>query len=93
VEKPKFSQNEIQRFKLVIKCAMWQEVGIIRSEQSLKTALTKIYAVLKKLDYEPTTREEIEIRNMAQVAKLIIQAALNRKESAGAHFRSDYCGG
>lgn len=86
----KFSETEMTRFKLIIKCAMWQEVGIIRSEESLKTALTKIEAVLKKLDYEPTAKEEIELKNMALVAKLIAQAALDRQESRGAHFRSDF---
>ena len=33
--------------------------------------------------------EEYELRNMLLVSKAIIDAALNRKESIGAHFRAD----
>ncbi len=72
---------------------MWKNVGIVRSEESLKDALVKLDSVLKKLNYEPTIKEEIELKNMAQVAKLVTQAALDQKESHGAHFRSDYPGG
>ncbi len=89
IKKAKFSQAEIQRLQLIIKCAMWQEVGIVRSGESLRTALVKIETVLKKLNDEPTSKEEVELRNMAQVANLISQAALDRKESRGAHFRLD----
>ncbi|MBU0501772.1 MAG: FAD-binding protein, partial [Candidatus Margulisbacteria bacterium] len=81
---------DLQRLKLVIKSTMWQEVGIIRSEKSLTEALNKITAVEKRLNQNPLNREEIELRNLTLVARLIIQAALDRKESRGAHFRSDF---
>ena len=81
---------EIQRFKLVIKSTMWQEVGIVRSEESLRKALKKIEAVENALDYNPITKDEIELKNLTLTAKLISQAALDRTESRGAHFRSDY---
>lgn len=81
---------DIQRFKLIIKSTMWKEVGIIRSEETLAHALKIITEVERKLDYTPCTKSEIELKNLALSAKLITQAALDRKESRGAHYRSDY---
>jgi len=89
----KLKPQEIMHLKLIIKSTMWKNVGIIRSERSLKDALGKLDSALKKLDYEPTVKEEIELKNMAQVAKLVAEAALKRKASIGAHFRTDYPGG
>ncbi|MFC1511521.1 L-aspartate oxidase [Candidatus Margulisiibacteriota bacterium] len=87
--KSKLNKKERQRIRLIIKTTMWNEVGIERNAAGLKTALIKIEAVMKELDFSPPTHEELELKNMAQVAKLIIQAALARKKSVGAHYRSD----
>jgi len=76
--------------KLVIKSTMWQEVGIIRSKESLTKALKKINEVESRINNNPLSREEIELRNLTLVAKLITQAALDRIESRGAHFRADH---
>jgi L-aspartate oxidase len=44
----------------------------------------------KDLNFEPNSAEEIELKNMLLVAKLITRAALDRTESRGAHYRTDY---
>ena len=36
------------------------------------------------------TRSELELKNMIMIAALVVEAALTRKGSAGAHYRSDY---
>ncbi|MDI6731569.1 MAG: L-aspartate oxidase [Candidatus Margulisbacteria bacterium] len=82
--------TDLLRFKMVIKTTMWNNVGIIRTAESLKDALSKISAAENRLPAHPNTKEEIELKNMALVAKLIAQAALDRTESRGAHFRSDF---
>ena len=81
---------EIQRFKLVIKSAMWHGTGIVRSEESLKNALQKLEIIEKQLNFKPHSLEEFELINMLLVSKLIARAALDRTESRGAHYRSDY---
>lgn len=86
----KIKEVEIQKYKLMIKSVMWNDVGIVRFEKSLKRAAKKIEEVAQKLDYMPFTKDEIELKNLIQVAKLIAHAALDRKESRGAHFRSDF---
>lgn len=88
--KPHLKATEILRMQMVIKTAMWQEVGLKRSADLLKKSLNKSEMVQKQVHFIPGTKDEIEIRNMAQCAKLITQAALDRTESRGAHFRKDY---
>jgi succinate dehydrogenase/fumarate reductase flavoprotein subunit len=83
-------ETEIQRLKLAVKSTMWKETGIVRSADTLSDALQKIEDVMKKLDFIPLTEEEIELKNLATVAKLITKAALDREESRGAHYRSDF---
>ena len=80
----RLSDVEIQRFKLVIKSAMWNGAGIIRSRESLEEALHKLEMVEKQ------SPEELELKNMLLVSKLIARAALDRTESRGAHYRTDY---
>ncbi len=91
LEKPcRLKEFELQRIKLIIKTTMWEDVGIIRSADGLGRALQKLERIESQLDFDPGTSEELEIKNMALVAKLITKAALDRKESRGAHFRTDY---
>jgi len=90
IPKSKLKGNEIQRLKLAVKSTMWKETGIIRSAEPLKDAWQKIRDVLRKLDYKPNTKDEIELKNLATVAELITKAALDREESRGAHYRSDF---
>ena len=78
--------------KMKLKNIMWNDVGIIRSEEKLLNAQKTLLELSK--DFERNrkclNREEYEYRNMLTVANLIVQSALNRKESRGAHSRIDY---
>jgi len=69
---------------------MWDRVGIIRCAKSL----TEASEVLKGWDYildkNFLARRELELKNMLQVAGLITRAALERRGSVGAHYRSDF---
>jgi len=90
VSSPRLKPNEIQRYKLIIKTAMWNGTGIIRSKESLTVTQHKLEMMEKDLNFGPQSAEEIEVKNMLLVAKLITRAALDRQESRGAHYRSDF---
>ena len=81
---------EIQRYKLVIKSAMWSGVGIIRSNDSISQSIHKLERAIEQLDLIPISVGELELFNLLVVSQLIARGALERKESRGAHFRSDF---
>lgn len=82
----------LQNLKTKLKTTMWQNVGIFRSEESLQTALGDIDEIEQQFwgkDFCGSI-EEYELRNMIIVSKLVVQSAIKRKESRGAHYRTDY---
>lgn len=82
----------ITTLKQNLKDLMWNKVGIIRNEKSLNEALCEVKKMRK--DFKRTRKclnqGEYEYRNMLTAAELIIESAITRKESRGAHSRSDY---
>lgn len=75
-----------------IKQLMWANVGIIRNNDKLLYAKNELEKLTQDFGYtyKCPSRSDYEIRNMLTVAKLIVNFALNRKESRGAHYREDY---
>lgn len=65
---------------------MWTHAGIERSRTSLETALT----VLAHSHVEGDTLHDRETRNLLDLARALVTAALAREESRGAHFRTDF---
>jgi len=64
--------------------------GVLRNEAGLKKALARISEISKELNesYYPG-RMYIETLNIATLAVNILEAALARRESVGAHYRED----
>ena len=73
---------------------MWNFVGIVRSGAHLERASNRIARLRRDVDalYAASriTRDLIELRNLVQVADLIVQSAQARQESRGLHYRIDH---
>lgn len=86
------SECDVAFLKTRLQDIMWDYVGILRDETSLKIAdyeLQKVKAQFLR-SCKCRNREEYEFKNMLVIAQLIIDSAISRKESRGAHYRKDY---
>ncbi|MEO0602257.1 MAG: FAD-binding protein, partial [Myxococcota bacterium] len=77
-----------------IRSFMWNYVGIVRTHRRLKRALRRIRLVKDEVnsyywDFK-LTGELVELRNLVNVADVIIKCALRRPESRGLHFTMDF---
>jgi succinate dehydrogenase / fumarate reductase flavoprotein subunit/fumarate reductase flavoprotein subunit len=77
----------------------WNSVGVVRNETDLSGAAEEIKTIqqeAKKIRiqgvraYNMPWNEYISLLNMLEVSQMVARSALQRKESRGAHYRSDY---
>ena len=73
-----FERAELQQL-------MWQHVGLSRSLDGLETAAR----TLSRWGVDGTTVAAGEDRNLLDLARIIVRAAIAREESRGAHDRTD----
>ncbi len=77
-----------------VRRVMWNLVGIVRSDARLNLALKRVTTVKEDIrEYYwryRVTSDLIELRNIVDVAELIIRSALSRHESRGLHYNIDY---
>ncbi len=92
-----FNENEwviIAHNREILKHTMQNYVGITRSRRLLKYAQNRVDTIYREIDnfyhHNSIRKEVIETRNMAIIARLIVQSALIRKESRGLHYLLDY---
>jgi succinate dehydrogenase / fumarate reductase flavoprotein subunit len=82
-----------------LRSVMQSLVGIVRTEEDLTTALTKIAELRGRaakakvggnIQYNPGWHLALDLRNMLDISEAVTRAALERKESRGAHTREDF---
>lgn len=85
---------DIARTRQALRELMSQEVGIVRSDATLAHAAQRIAEWVSETERlwqtQGVSRDLLELRNLLQVAALIVQAAAARHESRGAHFSRDW---
>ena len=88
-----------QEFKNKIKNLMWEKVAIVREEKTLNEALGQLQEMQKDLEnldvsdknqYNADLVTALEVINMVEICILTVKSAILRRESRGAHFRSDF---
>jgi len=77
-----------------VRTCMWDYVGIVRTNKRLERALRRIENLRREireyyLDYL-VTRDVLELRNLIDVAELIVRSSLQRQESRGLQYTLDF---
>ena len=86
VQEPRdFSEptRELQRM-------MWSKAGLLREAEGLNVVAAEFSRLSMPWRGTDVTRALVECRNLHTVSRLIVQSALARRESRGAHYRNDF---
>ncbi len=89
--KPSLPKEELQQYIDLLRHTMTHNVGIIRSEERMTKAMDTVVEIKEKIyGMENDCNEAFILQNNVLLAEALISAALERKESRGSHYRSDY---
>jgi L-aspartate oxidase len=92
IPKREFKSEDIDIIKEQnnLKGIMIKYCGIVRSKVFLKQGLSKVMIIFKKLEnVKFNSIKMMELYNMAIVSKNILESAIARTDSVGAHYRED----
>jgi L-aspartate oxidase len=78
-----------ERTRENLQSLMWRNVGITRNGARLLLS-ARILNLWQRTMPAPASVADFELRNMLIVSRSIVESALARQESRGAHFRSDF---
>jgi succinate dehydrogenase / fumarate reductase flavoprotein subunit len=93
-------KDNLGEIRKEMQSVMTEKVGVFRTESGLREAIEAIKALKERADKTPlssptlTMNQELiqrwELDNLLVVSMVTAQAALNRKESRGGHYREDF---
>ncbi len=77
-----------------VRTCMWDYVGIVRTDKRLERAMRRIRNLRMEIRQYYlaylVTADVLELRNIADIAELVIRSAMLRRESRGLHYTLDY---
>lgn len=77
-----------------LRLLMWNYVGIVRSNMRLESAARRIALIRGEVNHfysrYRVSRDLLELRNLVEIADLVVESARSRKESRGLHYSRDY---
>lgn len=88
----------VSEYRDAVKKTLWEKVGVLRDGEGLEEAVRELYKlrstpqrlVCHDRGYNREVINAIENKNMVDIALIIALSAKERRESRGAHIRSDY---
>ena len=92
-------EENVRVLQRAIRNTMTEHAGVVRDEQGLKTGLAEIEAIESRMAHIGVHPDVAGFQDLAHAfdlksailaAKATLQSALERRESRGAHNRSDY---
>ncbi len=92
-------EPEVERIQIKqnwdeIRATMSHYVGIVRSNERLRRARRRLRLIQDEVNAyywkHPVSHDLLELRNLAQMADLMVHSALQRHESRGLHYSTDY---
>ncbi len=93
------SSGSVEEVREKLQRTMWTDVGIVRDEAKLDAAMREIFKLRKELSRVKVNtglkensglRMLLETGKMIEISEAVVRSALMRKESRGAHYRTDY---
>jgi fumarate reductase flavoprotein subunit len=92
--------GDLNRVRETLLDTMWDDVGVIRDEAGLKRGLAKLESIEAELlasgvadsdrAFNLTWHDWLNLRSLVEISKVIALAAIERRDSRGAHFREDH---
>ncbi|HET7274303.1 MAG TPA: L-aspartate oxidase [Longimicrobiaceae bacterium] len=91
---PEMDGAELAADRAELRSLMWELVGIVRSDELLARAAAYVRGLAARYEAVADTRKVtpalVEVRNLVQIASLIVDCAVQRRESRGLHYNVDH---
>jgi len=87
--RPATSEAATEKWIKELRDLMWKDAGLLRDAAGLERAKRGLEALARAMP-RGAFRRALEARNLHLVAALMVESALGREESRGAHYRNDF---
>ncbi len=88
-EKITRDETDASSLRAKLQGLMWDKAGIIRSEEKLREANEGLEE-LEASRPEALSRDAVELRNLLDASRLVVNSAYTRRESRGTHYMEDH---